>query len=272
MSSVVWTGATSHVGAILKNPDAAPERSGELHAAWDRMAAEIRGARLDALVVVATDHYETFRLEHYPTFCLGLADEYEGWGEFGNPAGVVRGAPAFSAGVLAGLMERGFDVSRSHEMPLDHSFMVPLVKLNLLDVPVTPLFLNCNTPPLPSLRRCHDLGVAVRDVVAGFPGELRVGVLGTGGVSHWVGLPRFGDVNEEWDRRFLALLGDGRLEEILEWSDDDILDQAGNGALEIRTWILTQGASGGPAGRLLGYQPMPEWSIGIGVMAMGERA
>jgi aromatic ring-opening dioxygenase catalytic subunit (LigB family) len=269
MSAVTWSGATSHVGAIVKNPDAAPERSGPLNAAWLQMTEQIRDAAVDALIVAATDHYETFGLEHYPTFCLGVADSYEGWGEFGNPSGTVTGAPELSAELLAGLVGHGFDISRSHEMRLDHSFMVPLVRLGVLDVPVVPLFINCNTPPLPSLRRCRQLGVAIRDVVAELPGELRVGVLGTGGVSHWVGLPRFGDINEEWDRRFLSLLETGGTEEILGWPDDEILDQAGNGALEIRTWVLAQAASGTSAGRLLEYQPMPEWNIGIGVMTMG---
>ncbi|WP_166352449.1 hypothetical protein [Phytoactinopolyspora limicola] len=269
MSAVIWTGATSHVGAIIKNPDPAPERSGPLNAAWDRMAEQIRAARLDAMVVVATDHYETFRLEHYPTFCLGVADEYEGWGEFGNPTGTVAGASELSQDMLAGLVDRGFDMSRSHEMPLDHSFMVPLVRLGLLELPVVPLFVNCNTAPLPSLRRCQALGESIREVVAGVPGERRVGVLGTGGVSHWVGLPRFGDINEEWDRRFLSLLESGGIDEILSWPDEEILERAGNGALEIRTWVVAQAASGTPAGRLLEYQPMPEWAIGIGVMTMG---
>lgn len=272
MSTVTWIGATSHVGAILKNPDAAPERSHKLATAWERMAAEIRDARPDALIVVATDHYETFGLEHYPTFCLGMAEEYEGWGEFGNPDGAVPGSAEISAGVLSGLLDRGFDVARSHEMPLDHSFMVPLVRLDLLDVPVIPLFVNCNTPPLPSLRRCHRLGAALREAVAALPGERRIGVLATGGVSHWVGLPRFGDVNEDWDRHFLALLGADRIEEILDWTDGEIEENAGNGALEIRTWLLAHGAAGADragTGRLFEYQPMPEWAIGIGVMTLG---
>ncbi|SOD99410.1 2,3-dihydroxyphenylpropionate 1,2-dioxygenase [Blastococcus haudaquaticus] len=268
MSGVAWAGATSHVGAILRNPHAAPERSDGLNAGWDAMAAEIRAARLDALVVVATDHYETFRLEHYPTFCVGVADEYEGWGEFGNPAGVVSGSPAISAGLLDGLVSGGFDVSRSHEMPLDHSFMVPLLRLGLGDLPIVPLFVNCNTPPLPSLARCVALGTALGRAAAALPGGPRLGVLGTGGVSHWVGLPRFGEVNEEWDGHFLDLMATGRVEEVLGWSDDEILADAGNGALEIRTWLVAQGAAGAAGGRLLGYAPMPEWAIGIGIMSM----
>lgn len=268
MSSVVYAGATSHVGAILRNPNALPERSDALHQAWEQMTAELRDANLDAVVMVATDHYETFRLEHYPTFCLGIADEFEGWGEFGNPDGQVPGAPNEATELLKGLTQRGFDVSRSHEMRLDHSFMVPLVRLGLTETPVIPLFVNCNTPPLPSLRRCHELGAALGEAIRSMPGGRRIAVIGTGGVSHWVGLPRFGDINTEWDDRFLTLMAEGRVEEIFNWTDEQILEEAGNGALEIRTWLIAHAASGGRNGTLLSYQPMPPWAIGIGIMRM----
>ena len=54
--------------------------------------------------------------------------------------------------------DAGFDLARSHEMRLDHAYMVPILRLGLVDTPVIPLYINCNTPPLPSLSRCRDLG------------------------------------------------------------------------------------------------------------------
>lgn len=267
-SAIIYAGMTSHVGAILREPHAMPERSQQLNAAWDSMAEALAVAEPDAVVVVATDHYETFGLEHYPTFCLGVGDVHEGWGEFGNPDGSVRGDETVATELLAGLVDAGFDVSRSHEMPLDHSFMVPIVRLGLTDTPVIPLFVNCNTPPLPSLRRCRDLGAAIGQVAQDLPSGSRLAVIGTGGVSHWVGLPQFGNINEDWDHHFLDLMAQGNLELILDWSDDEILETAGNGALEIRTWIVAAAAAGSHSGRLLAYQPMPDWAIGIGIMEM----
>lgn len=270
MSNLAYVGATSHVGAIIKNPDALPERSSQLHAAWDRMAAEIAEAALDAVIVIGTDHFETFNLENHPTFCLGVADDYEAWGEFGNPGGTVPGAPEVGSALLAGLIDAGFDLSRSHEMRLDHAYMVPILRLGLTDTPVIPLYVNCNTPPLPSLARCRDLGTAIRTVVSSLPGDLRVGLIATGGVSHWVGLPRFGDINPEWDRAFLDLFAGAELDRLVTFTDEEILEDAGNGALEVRTWILAQAAAGNPRSALLAYQPMDPWGIGIGVMRMGE--
>lgn len=268
MGTLVYAGATSHVGAIIKNPQAHPDRNQALHGAWDQMGAEVAAADPDVVIVVATDHYETFGLEHYPVFCLGSADSYEAWGEYGNPGGTVRGDVASSNALHAELVGADFDVARAMEMSLDHSFMVPILRLGLEKRAVVPLFVNCNTSPLPSLRRCVDLGRAVREAVEALPGDTRVAIVATGGVSHWVGLPAFGRINEEWDRRFLRLLELGDLETVLSWTDREILEEAGNGALEIRTWLLAQACAGGEAAAVLGYAPMPDWAIGIGVVRM----
>ncbi|WP_445397921.1 hypothetical protein ACSMX9_27360 [Streptomyces sp. LE64] len=267
MGRVVLAAATSHVGAIVKNPDADPERSSVLHAAWQRLDREIAEAELDAVVVVATDHYETFGLENYPAFCIGLAEEHRGWAEFGNPGGTVPGRPVVAEYLLKGLTERGFEVSRSHTMDLDHSFMVPLTKLpSAAAAGVVPLFVNCNTEPLPALARCLELGRAIAAAAGDLPKDARIGVLGTGGLSHWVGLPRFGEINEDFDHDFLALLTEGRADGAASWSDERIQDEAGNGALEVRTWLIAAAAAGGAA-RVLAYEPMPSWTVGIGICA-----
>ncbi|GII95247.1 hypothetical protein [Sinosporangium siamense] len=265
MARLALAAATSHVGAIVKNAGAEPENSGPLHDAWRLLDADIAALDLDAVVVVATDHYETFGLENYPTFCLGLAGIHQGWGEFGNPGGTVPGRPELALSLLDGLHRRGFDVARSHTMPLDHSFTVPLTKLpSAAAAGVVPLFVNCNTPPLPSLARCVELGRALADTIASLGGNQRIGVIGTGGLSHWVGLPRFGDINEEFDRNLLSLLEKGDLDEILTWSDEHIQEQAGNGALEIRTWLIAAAAAGGSC-RTYAYRPMFPWTVGIGI-------
>ncbi|MEV7284815.1 hypothetical protein AB0O01_09695 [Streptomyces sp. NPDC093252] len=272
MGRVALAAATSHVGAIVKNGDADPRRSSVLHAAWERLDGEIAAAELDAVVVVATDHYETFGLENYPAFCIGLAAEHQGWAEFGNPGGTVPGRPLLAEYLLKGLTERGFEMSRSHTMRLDHSFMVPLAKLpSATAAGVVPLFVNCNTEPLPTLGRCLELGKAIAAAAGDLPGDARIGVIGTGGLSHWVGLPRFGEINEDFDREFLALLAEGRTDDVTSWSDERIQNEAGNGALEVRTWLIAAGAAGGPA-RVLAYEPMPSWTVGIGIsgFAIGQ--
>lgn len=266
MGELAFSGVTSHVGAIIKNPHADLPGSARLHRAWDELDAHIDAIGPDAMIVVATDHYETFGLDHYPVFCLGVAEEHRGWGEFGTPGGLVAGRAELASALHAGLIARDFDVAVSYSMRLDHSFLVPVTRLPSVGrAGVVPLFVNCNTPPLPSLARCHALGQAIRSAVRRLPDGARVGVLATGGISHWVGLPRFGEVNEEFDTYFLELLMTGRVDAILEWSDEKILAEAGNGALEIRTWLVAAAAAGGAPLVASTYAAMPTWGIGVGV-------
>ena len=272
MGELAFAGATSHVGAIIRDPNAEPERSARLDLAWRRLDARITAARLDAVVVVATDHYETFGLDNYPAFALGIADVHEGWGEFGTPGGPVAGRPEVAVALLAGLVGRDFDVSAAHGMRLDHSFTVPVTRLPAVAAAgVVPLFVNCNTPPMPSLPRCLALGRALRESVQALPAGTRVGVLATGGISHWVGLPRFGEVNSAFDRAFLDLLDAGDLAQVLAWSDAFVLEEAGNGALEIRTWLTALGAADQARTVSAVYEPMLPWGIGIGVAEFGAR-
>ena len=266
MGRIVYAAATSHVGAILRNPHADPPRSANLDRAWARMDADIAAANLDALIVVATDHYETFGLENYPTFCLGLADEFDGWGEFGTASTTVAGAPDIAATVHTGLVAGGFDLSRSHTMRLDHSFMTPLVRLPAAGAcRIIPLFVNCNAAPLPSLRRCFELGTALASACDALPRASRIGILASGGISHWVGLPRFGEINEDFDHDFLALLTDADYQRILDWTDGWIERTAGNGALELRNWMVAAGAAHGAAATVHAYEPMYPWATGIGI-------
>jgi aromatic ring-opening dioxygenase catalytic subunit (LigB family) len=273
MGQLVYAAATSHVGAILKNPDADPERSARLNSGWATMDAELAAADLDALVIVGTDHYETFGLDNYPTFCLGMNEELDGWGEFGSARMTAAGAPDVARELYDGLLAAGFDVSRSHTMRLDHSFMTPLVRVPAAGASrIVPLFVNCTTAPLPSMRRCFQLGEALAKVGSTLRACARIGVLATGGVSHWVGLPRFGDINEDFDREFLRMLSEARYEQMLDWTDSWIEQTAGNGALELRNWMVAAGAAHAMVATVHAYEPMYPWATGIGVVGfkLGE--
>ncbi len=268
MGTLVYAGTTSHVSGIIRTPDAHPERTPRLHEAWRRMTAALAAADPDVVVVIAPDHYETFGPENLPIFCLGAAAHHDAWNELGIPGETVAGDEAVGLALHASLVEAGFDVSLSREMNLDHGSLVPVRRLGLERRRIVPFFVNCNTPPLPSLRRCRALGRALRAAIEGLPGGTRVAVLGTGGVSHWVGVPRMGDINEEWDRRFLGLVTAGDLDAITAMTDREIEEDAGNGALEIRTWVIASACAGGPGGRLLAYEPIHAWVTGIGVVEL----
>ena len=64
-------------------------------------------------------------------------------------------------------------------------------------MPAVPLFINTFYPPnQPSVRRCFALGNALVDAIASWDEDVRVAVIGSGGMSHFV-------VDEELDRGFL---------------------------------------------------------------------
>ena len=60
------------------------------------------------------------------------------------------------------------------------------------DIPIIPIVVNAFAPPMPSPRRCFDVGAFVGKCIERWPEKTRVAVLGTGGLSHWVGPPQTG--------------------------------------------------------------------------------
>jgi len=93
-------------------------------------------------------------------------------------------------------------------------------------------------------------------------------VFGTGGISHWVGEAQMGRVNEEFDRMVLSCVEKGDVESLIKLDTDYILEHGGNGALEIRNFICAMGAMSGLKGKIKGrvicYEPMPQWITGLG--------
>ena len=75
-------------------------------------------------------------------------------------------------------------------------------------------------------------------------------------------------LNPDWDRRVLAALDDGRLDEFEDWSNRWITEVAGNSAHEVRTWVAAFGALAS-AGRYRTiaryYRPAPALIAGFAV-------
>jgi aromatic ring-opening dioxygenase catalytic subunit (LigB family) len=148
----------------------------------------------------------------------------------------------------------------------DENFCVPLAHLDPQSrIPLVPVVVNGVNPPFPTLRRCRDFGRMVRAAVEAQDAAERVVVLATGGLSHWVGMPEAGTVNEAFDRDFLDRLASGDPDRLVDLTDEQI-DAAGNGAHEVRTWVVAAGAAGTPFD-LLAYEVVPAWLTGTAVAA-----
>jgi aromatic ring-opening dioxygenase catalytic subunit (LigB family) len=131
-------------------------------------------------------------------------------------------------------------------------------------VPLVPIVQNCAVPPLVPVRRAYEFGKALGDAIRSYDGLERVAVIGAGGLSHWIGTPRVGDIEQEFDRWFLERLVRGELDQVLDMPDSEI-ELAGNGSHEIRSWVAIAGAVAPAPARVLAYEPVYPWITGMAV-------
>ena len=128
------------------------------------------------------------------------------------------------------------------------------------------MVMNCTTPPLMTLRDAYDFGIALGDAIRTYQGLDRVVLVAGGGVSHFVGEPRVGDIDEEFDHWFLEELGKPDLGELLDLPNDELME-AGNGTGEVRAWVAIAAAMRGRKPTVLSYEPIYEWINGMAVVS-----
>lgn len=150
----------------------------------------------------------------------------------------------------------------TYDLLLDHGTTVPLHFLTPhLDLPIVHVHQLTSRGPQPRLRRCYALGQVLRQFIEARPASERVAVIGTGGLSHWVGTPKMGQVNPAWDQRVLHLFAERRDDELLAMTDAAIEAEAGNGAHEIRNWITVAGAVPNAPVEVVSYvEHIPAWA------------
>jgi 3-O-methylgallate 3,4-dioxygenase len=245
------------------DPDLQRERHARSRAAIDELGRIVRDSGVDVLVVVSSDHKETFTDELLPQFAIywGETVQHEPFTQEAldaMPPGLaiaeVANVPAESTTrrchkelalhLIRETSTAGFDPGASGRLPAgkygDHG--IPhgwgFVLQQVLgggaagDIPIVPVFVNTFWEPNPpSPRRCHDFGTALGAAIRSFPDDVSVGVVASGGLSHFV-------IDEELDRRFLAALteGDG---EFLRSLPADLLR---SGTSEMRNWIVAGAA------------------------------
>jgi protocatechuate 4,5-dioxygenase beta chain len=131
-----------------------------------------------------------------------------------------------------------------------------------------PLQVNVVRHPLPTALRCLKLGKALRKAVESYPGDLKVVVLGTGGMSHQLQGRRFGFMNERFDQWFLDQLERDPVA-LAEISHRKIMEEAGAEAVELIMWLTMRGALSASAKRVHRhyYAPM---TTGMGLITFQD--
>lgn len=285
--------------------DTSQENQAKFHRcmrAMGRLRTVLADARPDVLLIFGDDQGEQFGFGNFPALSIFLGKEFDGYKvapEFGLPAPgtsrsprpkspdewvTVKGHPGLAKYLMEGLVERGFDMSFSMELPdkdegIGHAFMRPSYYLRPdYDLPTVPIFVNCFFAPQPTGVRCYELGRAVGALIDQCPDDLRVAVLGSGGLWHTPGAPG-SIVNGPFDNAVLDAVRAGDAARMAEFFDSQRPDEpmadtpmspgtgmrgglsAGTG--EIRNWIAAAAVVDGQAGVVVDYVPVHASPVGM---------
>src|SRR6204780_932 len=201
----------------------------------------------DVLFFIFNDHITSFFFDHYSHFALGVGDKYwvadEGGGARKLPP--IKGHPGLARHVAHGLGADEFGLSYFQAKALDHGCFSPLSLLwphePTWPGAIVPLQVGVLEFPIPSARRCFKLGRALRRAIESYPEDLKVAIVGTGGLSHQVHGERAGFNNTPWDLVFLDLLE----KEPMKLTEITIAEYATRGGFEgaeVIMWLIMRGA------------------------------
>jgi protocatechuate 4,5-dioxygenase beta chain len=231
----------------------------------------------DVAIVVYNDHGLNFFLDKLPTFAIGAAAQYrnadEGWGL--PTLAPYGGDPELSWHVIESLVNAEFDVTSCQEMLVDHAFTVPLALLwperARMRVKTLPVAINTVQHPLPTPARCYKLGQALGRAIASYPKDLKVVVLGTGGLSHQLDGQRAGFINKEFDLMCLEKIVT-EPQALARYSIHDLVKLAGTQGVELIMWLVMRGALDGKVTQLHRHYHIPVSNTAAGLLLLENAA
>ncbi|MGH8260101.1 MAG: gallate dioxygenase, partial [Steroidobacteraceae bacterium] len=144
-----------------------------------------------------------------------------------------------------GLVADEFDMAYFQAKGLDHGCFSPLSLLWPHEQgwpgAIVPLQVGVLEFPIPSARRCFKLGHSLRRAIESYPEDLKVAIVGTGGLSHQVHGERAGFNNTPWDMEFLDLL-EKDPEKLTEITIAEYAERGGFEGSEVIMWLIMRGA------------------------------
>jgi aromatic ring-opening dioxygenase catalytic subunit (LigB family) len=269
MASLVGAFAASHGPIIARDWTTLPARQrNRLAAGFDEIGRRLEACRPDLLVVISPDHWVNFFISNLPAVCIGIGAEHDGPPEpFMRkvfPRERLKGHAAFGRHLLDTAFDSDFEPALSHRLKLDHGTCIPLWRIGVdADLPIVPVLVNDLEAPMPSIRRCLAWGRLLRRAIESYSPPLRIAVLGTGGLSHSIGESTMGWIDEEFDQQCIRHFQDGADASLAAFLTD-ALPHTGNGAHEIRDWVIAHAAAGSKGFELIDYFPSPETLVGAG--------
>ena len=221
----------------------------DAEAAFAVLRADLEAAKPDVLIVVANDQFVNFFWNNIPTFFVTIGDEVKG--QFTRHSFRYRNHKDLGKALIRAGMDKGIDFSYGERIELQHTQNVPLYfLLREPKIPILPVYVNTWVDPAPSPRRCYQVGELIRDVAEN--SKQRVAILATGGLSHFPGSPRIGEIDESFDHKLLEVMRQGKGKSLIEYSVEDLL-QAGDS--EFLNWMVVVGAIGDAKASYTAYMP-----------------
>lgn len=229
----------------------------------------------DVVINIYNDHGLGFFLDKMPTFAIGAAHEYknedEGWGL--KPLPPFPGDPKMSWHIIEGMVADEFDITSCQELAVDHGFTVPMQLFwpglgKNPDMPrAIPISANTVQHPIPTLKRALDFGKALRRAILSYPEDIKVVVLGTGGLSHQLDGQRAGFINKEFDQMCMEKIVH-EPEELTKISRKELVRQAGAQGTEFLMWMMMRGALGDNVNLLNRNYHIPISNTGAGTLLL----
>jgi hypothetical protein len=283
----------------LENLDECKEKAERIQNGFATVRAKLQEANPDVIVVFGDDQLECFDFNNYPAFLVYVGDEFKG--SLFNPnrsmgdaergqatQQLMKGHPALATAILTGLMAHGFDPAFAMDMPkpekgIGHAVMRPAQSLTDLQTPIVPVLVNCYFAPQVTGMRSYQFGKAIREIIEAYPEDMRVAVIGSGGMWHTPGA-KDAWLGEEFDRGELTFMEAGDARGMAEYFDayevpeGDLSQPVGvpgrtatglpsspgpqGGTRETANWIVTAAVADGSRATVVDYVPVYASPVG----------
>ena len=241
------------------DPARFPELAARAEAALDRLVQALREARPDVVLVIGDDQGELYDADGMPAVAVWCGEELvmkprgqmepgrRAWADSKFWSGYrmdlphrYPGAPALARKLVRGLIERDVDVAIGTRVddPARHAFghaygFVIERLLKDADTPMLPVLLNTYFPPnTPTAARCHAIGQRIGEVLRSLSDDVRVAVVASGGLSHFL-------CEEAFDRRVFDALKRHDGAALSALPEAALL----SGSSEIKNWVMMSAAT-----------------------------
>lgn len=223
---------------------------------WEQRIVEVQeqllAAKPDIAIVIGDDQWEIFQDDGMPAFSIFWGENIEvipkeklmpsmepsRWANFGERREAYACHPELGKHIIEKTIAAGFDVAQltrqAEGRGIGHSFIFTRRRImkEEMQIPMVPVMINTYFPPnQPTVGRCYAFGKALKQAIESWDSDLRVAVIASGGMSHFV-------VDEELDRLLLKAL-QTKDEQLLGAIREDHLHE---GTSEVRNWIVAAGA------------------------------